>query len=110
MLFVVGLENVESASKSQQESLRRSFHLGFEGLRGFLLNAVAGGLMHAPLAAALRRLLLQTAVFIYNRGFSINPNLLQLGIDYCYSIPVVRLFLNGILHPLLADSNEYSGI
>ncbi|CDJ45133.1 Regulator of chromosome condensation family protein, related, partial [Eimeria tenella] len=104
-----GLEKIEDASKSQQEAIRSEFHLGFEALQELLLSGLVGLLQQQLLLlpVAVQRLLLQTSLFVYARGFALDPELLQLGIDFCYTIPVVKLVLNGLFEPLLADPDEF---
>ncbi|OEH78696.1 regulator of chromosome condensation domain-containing protein [Cyclospora cayetanensis] len=102
-----GLSRIEEASKDWQEHIRRDFHKGFANLKQFLIAGVVGVVLQQPLPYCLRRILMQTCQFVYERSFTLEPEMLQMGVDYCYAIPIVKLFLNGIMHPILAKSEEF---
>ncbi|KAL8273903.1 hypothetical protein Esti_002226 [Eimeria stiedai] len=108
LLAKQGLARIEDATGAQQERLRRSFHVGLEALKYCLLQCLLGGFRDLYLALPLRRILLQTCKYVYERGFSVDPEMLQHGIDFCYSIPTIKLFLNGVVEPILADPDDYS--
>ncbi|PHJ16260.1 regulator of chromosome condensation repeat-containing protein [Cystoisospora suis] len=95
-------------NKKGQEEVRREFHAGLEAMKNFLISGIGGGFSHLPLPPLTRSVLQYSAHGVYERGFLVDYDWLRYGIDLCYTIPSIKLFLHSVIVPIFEAPNVYA--
>lgn len=95
-------------NKKGQDEVRRDFHAGLEAMKNFLISGIGGGFSHLPLPPLTRSVLQYSAHGVYERGFLVDYDWLRYGIDFCYTIPSIKLFLHSVIVPIFESPNIYA--
>eukprot|EP00920_Eleutheroschizon_duboscqi_P027969 GHVT01068350.1.p1 GENE.GHVT01068350.1~~GHVT01068350.1.p1 ORF type:complete len:1152 (-),score=80.80 GHVT01068350.1:2645-6100(-) len=98
-----GFPSLANLNDTQKAEVHQGLHAGLQNIRKFLTDTMCRTLQSVPFPCILQSILVDAQLFIYQRGFAIEYELSQYGYEFCNSVPLIKLVLNGVLEPILRD-------
>ncbi|CBZ56053.1 hypothetical protein NCLIV_064790 [Neospora caninum Liverpool] len=96
------------SSKASKDEIRREFHKGLDTMKTFLISGLGGGFANIALPPVIRAVLQYATHSVYDRGFLVDYDWLKYGMDFCYTLPAVKLFLHALIIPVFQAPNAYA--
>ena len=94
---------------SELAMARDMFHRGLGEMKSFLVHGVAAVFTYSPLPRLLRLTLKSMQQYVYERLFPISPQQMAYGLEFNYSLPLVKTVLEGIVVPILESCEMFAG-
>ncbi|KFH12124.1 regulator of chromosome condensation (RCC1) repeat-containing protein [Toxoplasma gondii VAND] len=103
-----GISATSSMSRALKDEVRREFHRGLDTMKTFLISGLGRGFASIPLPPVVRAVLQYATQAVYDRGFLVDYEWLKYGMDFCYTLPTVKLLLHALVIPVFQAPNAYA--